>query len=173
MIVGKAKWVCLGLVVWVLWSVGVGAEARRLPEINYAARFCLAEGGVLEERFTDGGTTDCSTDTHVIEAGFGDKARESVNQVERYMYHDQEKRKGGILLILENDTVRPGADVEPHLEYPMPLEPPDPMLEPAEPAPVDCDPSQQRCVGRPMIFESEENRRRCRDINDDGNETCL
>ena len=106
MTAGKAKWGCLGLVVWVLWSVGVGAEARRLPEINYAARFCLAEGGVLEERLPDDGETDCSTDTHVIEADFGDKARESVNQVERYMYHDLEKRKGGILLILENDKKR-------------------------------------------------------------------
>ena len=106
MTAGKAKWGCLGLVVWVLWSVGVGAEARRLPEINYAARFCLAEGGVLEERLPDDGKTDCSTDTHVIEADFGDEARKSVNQVERYMYHDPEKRKGGILLILENDKKR-------------------------------------------------------------------
>lgn len=106
MTAGKAKWGCLGLVGWVLWSVGVGAEARRQPEINYAARFCLAKGGVLEERLPDDGETDCSTDTHVIEADFGDEARKSVNQVERYMYHDPEKRKGGILLILENDKKR-------------------------------------------------------------------
>ena len=30
MIVGKAKWGCLGLVVWVLWSVGVGWGWLRL-----------------------------------------------------------------------------------------------------------------------------------------------
>ena len=105
--VGRAKWVCLGVVVWVLWSVGWGlAETRRLPEINYAARFCIAEGGVLEKMLPDGGRTDCSTDTHVIEADFGDEARKSVNQVERYMYHDPKKRNGGILLILENDNKR-------------------------------------------------------------------
>ena len=106
MTAGKAKWMCWGLVVWVVWSVGVGVEARRLPEINYAARFCMAEGGVLQKKLPDGGTPDCSTDTHVIAAGFEDKARKSVNQVERYMYHDLEKRKGGILLILENDNKR-------------------------------------------------------------------
>ena len=87
-----------------LWSVG-GAEARR-HEFNYAARFCIAEGGVLEESLLNGKRVDCGTDTHVIEADFGDEARKSVNQVERYMYHDPEKRKGGILLILENDKKR-------------------------------------------------------------------
>lgn len=106
MTAGKAKWGCLGLVVWVLWSVGVGAEARRLSEINYAAQFCMAEGGVLEKVLPDNSRPDCSTDTHVIKADFGDEARKSVNQVERYMYHDPEKRKGGILLILENDNKR-------------------------------------------------------------------
>ena len=106
MTVGRAMWMCLGLVVGVLWSVGVGAEARRLPEINYVAQFCMAKGGVLKKVLPDGGRPDCSTDTHVIAAGFGDKARKSVNQVERYMYHDPEKRKGGILLILENDKKR-------------------------------------------------------------------
>lgn len=60
----------------------------------------------LEKVLPDGGRPDCSTDTHVIEADFGDEARKSVNQVERYMYHDPEKRKGGILLILENDKKR-------------------------------------------------------------------
>ncbi len=47
---------------------------------------------------------DCGTDTHVIEADFGDKARESVDQIEQYMQLDPKKRKGGILLILENDN---------------------------------------------------------------------
>lgn len=107
MTVGRAKWVCLWLVAWVVWSGEVGlAETRRLPEINYAARFCMAEGGVLEKMLPDGGRADCSTDTHVIEADFGDESRKSVNQIERYMYHDLEKRKGGILLILENDNKR-------------------------------------------------------------------
>ena len=43
----------------------------------------------------------------MIEAEFGDKAvkaREGVDQVKRYMDHDPEKRKGGILLILENNN---------------------------------------------------------------------
>ena len=101
MTAGKAKWGCLGLVVWVVWSVG-GAEARR-HEINYAARFCIAEGGVLEERLLNRSRVDCGTDTHVIEADFWDDARESVEQIEQYMRHDPKKRKGGILLILEND----------------------------------------------------------------------
>ena len=105
MTAGKAKWGCLGLVVWVVWSVG-GAEAERPHEINYAARFCIAEGGVLEEKLPKDGRPDCITDTHVIEADFWDEARESVNQVEQYMAHDPEKRKGGILLILENDNKR-------------------------------------------------------------------
>ena len=107
MIVGKAKWGCLGLVAWVVWSVGGGdAEASRQHEINYTARFCIAEGGELEKALPKDGRPDCSTDTHVIEADFGDKAREGVNQVERYMRHDPKKRKGGILLILENDDKR-------------------------------------------------------------------
>lgn len=102
MTVGRAKWMCLELVACVVWIGGV-AEAGRLHEINYAARFCIAEGGVLEKRLTNRDIPDCSTDTHVIEADFGDKARESVDQIKRYMCHDPEKRKGGILLILEND----------------------------------------------------------------------
>ena len=104
MTAGKAKWGCLGLVVWVVWSVGE-AEARQ-HEFNYAARFCIAEGGVLEESLLNGKRVDCGTDTHVIEADFWDDVRESVEQIEQYMHHDPKKRKGGILLILENDKKR-------------------------------------------------------------------
>ena len=50
--------------------------------------------------------TDCSTATHVIEADFGGKFRESVKQIEKYIRYDPKKRKGGILLILENDNKR-------------------------------------------------------------------
>ena len=106
MTVGRAKWMCLGLVACVVWIGGGGAEAGRLHEINYAARFCIAEGGVLEKSLTNRDIPDCTTDTHVIEADFGNKARESVDQIKRYMCHDPEKRKGGILLILENDKKR-------------------------------------------------------------------
>ena len=104
------------------------AETRRLPEINYAARFCIAEGGVLEKRLPDRSEPDCSTDTNVIEADFGDKDRESVNQIERYMYHDPKKRKGGILLILENDNkryIRELCDVIEKKKLPPDIWPPD------------------------------------------------
>ena len=71
----------------------------------------MAEGGTLEKYLDSDGKhePDCSTDTHVTEADFGDKADkpgEGVDQVKRYMNHDPEKRKGGILLILENDKKR-------------------------------------------------------------------
>lgn len=109
--VGRAKWVCLGLVVWMVW-IGGGvwlAEAGRLYEINYVARFCIAEGGVLEETLPDRSRPDCSTKTHVIEAYFGDKAsdnftKDNIKQVKRHMDNDPYKREGGILLILENDN---------------------------------------------------------------------
>ena len=108
MTAGKAKWGCLGLVVWVVWSVGEAQAGRhKIHEFNYAARFCIAEGGVLEESLLNRKgnikRVDCGTDTHVIEADFGDEARESVDQIEQYMQLDPKKRKGGILLILEND----------------------------------------------------------------------
>ena len=113
MTAGKAKWGCLGLVAWVVlsgWEGGLAkAKKRQCPEINYAARFCIAEGGTLEKSLEGKHIhiPDCSTDTHVIEADFGDKADkpgEGVDQVKRYMDHDPEKRKGGILLILEKEN---------------------------------------------------------------------
>ena len=111
MTVGRAKWMCLGLVACVVWIGGGGAEAGRLHEINYAARFCIAEGGVLEETLPDRSRPDCSTKTHVIEAYFGGKAsdnftKDNVKQVKRHMDNDPDKRKGGILLVLENDKKR-------------------------------------------------------------------
>lgn len=108
------------------------AEAGRLYEINYAARFCIAEGGVLEERFpVPSGTyvkTDCSTATHVIEADFGGKFRESVKQIEKHIRYDPKKRKGGILLILENDNkryIREICDVIEKKKLPPDIWPPD------------------------------------------------
>lgn len=128
--VGRAKWVCLGLVVWMVW-IGGGvwlAEAGRLHEFNYAARFCLAEGGVLEETLPNDSRPDCSTDTHVIEADFGKKAKESVKQIVEYMDNDPKKRKGGILLILENDNkryIRELCDVIEKKKLPPDIWPPD------------------------------------------------
>ena len=50
MTVGRAKWGCLGLVVWVGWSVGGMGLAEELPEAMQADLYRLEARTALEAK---------------------------------------------------------------------------------------------------------------------------
>lgn len=88
------------LLLFFLFNIPV--EAKRLHlEKYYQIKWCEMKGGATEVRLNDGTRVDCLTAEYAIEFDFGSKWAESIGQA---LHYSQETgRKGGIVLILENE----------------------------------------------------------------------
>lgn len=71
------------------------------PEKWYQARWCDAQGGVVEVVMPSGSRCDCLTEGNAVEFDFSHKWAESVGQA--LNYGAQTGKRAGIVLILERE----------------------------------------------------------------------
>ncbi|KPA17710.1 hypothetical protein MHK_002062 [Candidatus Magnetomorum sp. HK-1] len=79
-------------------------RTRTYPESWYQEKWCQANNGTTEIFLTDNTRADCVTSIHIIEFDFADKWYESIAQSLHYHLHFPEKRKPGIVLIIEDSV---------------------------------------------------------------------
>jgi len=105
----KQKWLLVVIMISVIFSGrsygGEYMERSRIhPEVWYQEKWCQEHGGETEVSLNDGTRADCVTPSHIIEFDFGDKWYESVAQSLHYSLNHTEKRKPGIVLIIEDEA---------------------------------------------------------------------
>ncbi|OQX27272.1 MAG: hypothetical protein BWK80_06000, partial [Desulfobacteraceae bacterium IS3] len=103
----KQKWLLVVIMISVIFSGrGYGEEQRSRIHLEswYQEKWCQEHGGEKEVSLNDGTRADCVTPSHIIEFDFGDKWYESVAQSLHYSLNHTEKRKPGIVLIIEDEA---------------------------------------------------------------------